>query len=137
MIALAAAIRDYWHAVERDLATLQLDADDIGTPKLPVTKLISIVLAAPPGTACHHFSPDAWSRTDELLATLSEQQAGVVTLNARYARPQVDSTPQKPYSELAALPSYRGIVLEAHPADEFTVRLKERQRIAREGAHTS
>jgi hypothetical protein len=137
MIALATAIRTYWHAVERDLATMGLDADDIGTSKLPVTKLISIVLAAPPGTACHHFNPDAWSRTDELIATLGEQQAGVVTLNGRYARPEVDSTTQKPYSELGAAAPYQGIQLEALPNDEFTVKLKERQRERREGAKTS
>lgn len=137
MTALAAAIRLHWHAVERDLASLNLDADDIGGPKLPLTKLISIVLAAPPGSACHHFNPNAWSRTDELLATLGEQQAGVVSLNARYPRPEVDSTPIKPATELSRAAPYRGIVLDALPNDEFTVRLKERQRIAREEASTS
>lgn len=137
MIALAAAIRDYWHAVERDLATMQLDADDIGTAKLPDTKLISIVLAAPPGTACHHFNPHAWSRTDELIATLGEQQAGVVTLNGRYPRPLVDSTPQKRYSPMDGMLPYRGIVFDAMPNDEFVVTLKERQRRAREEAKTS
>jgi hypothetical protein len=137
MIALAAAIRDHWHAVERDLATMGLDADDIGGPKLPDTKLISIVLAAPPGSACHHFDPNAWSRTDELIATLSEQQAGIVTLDARYERPQVDSTPQKRPSPMDGMMPYRGITLDALPNDEFTVKLKERQRKAREGAKTS
>lgn len=137
MIALAAAIRNHWHAVERDLATLQLDADDIGTAKLPVTKFISIVLAAPPGSACHHFNPNAWSRIEELIATLGEQQAGIVNLSARYERPEVDTTPQKPYSPMDNMPDYRGIQLEAYPADEFTVKLKERQRKAREEASTS
>jgi hypothetical protein len=137
MIALAAAIRDYWHAVERDLATMGLDADDIGTAKLDDCKFISIVLAAPPGSACHHFNPKAWSRTDELIATLGEQQAGVVTLNGRYERPEVDSTPRKPASVLDGMMPYRGVVLDALPNDEFTVKLKERQRIAREGAKTS
>lgn len=136
MIALAAAIRDYWHAVERDLFTLNFTADDIGV-KLDDCQLISIVLAAPPGTACHHFNPNAWSRTDELIATLGEQQAGVVTLNGRYQRPQVDSTPVKRPSMLDGMTPYRGVVFDALPADEFTVKLKERQRIAREGARTS
>jgi hypothetical protein len=137
MIALAASIRNHWHAVERDLATLNLDADDIGTARLPITKFISIVLAAPPGTACHHFNPNAWSRTDELLATLGEQQAGVVSLNARYARPEVDSAPLRPNTELTRAQPYRGITLDSLPNDEFTVRLKERQRKAREEASTS
>lgn len=136
MIALAAAIRDYWHAVERDLIDLGFTADDIGV-KLDDCQLISIVLAAPPGTACHHFNPNAWSRTDELLATLGEQQAGVVTLSGRYERPQVDSTPRKPASVLDGMTPYRGVVLDALPNDEFMVKLKERQRIAREGAKTS
>ena len=134
MIALAAAIKNYWHAVERDLAALQLDADDIGTPKLPISKLISIVLAAPPGTAVHHFDPNAWSRTDELIANLGEQYAGVLSLNARYERPHVDSAPVKPRSEFDSLAPYKGIQLEAAPVDEFTTRLRERQREAREKA---
>lgn len=133
MIALAAAIRNHWHAVERDLLAMGKSADDIGT-KLTTAELISVVLAAPPGTAVHHFDPNAWSRTDELIANLGEQQAGLFSLNARYARPQVDSTPVKPYSEFDTLAPYRGIQLEAAPVDEFTVKLKERQRIAREGA---
>lgn len=136
MIALAAAVRDYWHAVERDLFTLGFTADDIGT-KLDDCQLISIVLAAPPGTACHHFNPKAWSRTDELIATLGEQQAGIVTLDARYERPEVDSTPAKRPSVLDGMMPYRGVVLEALPNDEFVVKLKERQRKAREGAKTS
>jgi hypothetical protein len=133
MIALAAAIKDHWHAVERDLLAIGYHADDIGT-KLTTCELISIVLASPPGTAVHHFDPNAWSRTDELIANLGEQQAGLLNLNARYARPQVDSTPVKPYSEFEHLAPYKGIILEAAPVDEFTAKLKERQRIAREGA---
>jgi hypothetical protein len=132
MIALAAAIKKYWHAVERDLLDLGYHADDIGT-KLTTCELISVVLAAPPGTAVHAFNPDAWSRTDELIANLGEQHAGLLSLNARYARPQVDSSFVKPYSEFDSLPPYKGIVLDAAPVDEFTAKLKERQQILREG----
>lgn len=134
MIALAAVIKNHWHAVERDLLALGFHADDIGT-KLDTGELISIVLAAPPGTAVHHFNPNAWSRTDELIANLGEQQAGLLNLNARYARPQVDSAPVKS-GELESLPPYKGIVFDAAPVDEFTAKLKERQRIAREEAQT-
>lgn len=133
MIALAAAIKDYWHAVERDLFALGRTADDIGTDKLTTCQLISIVLAAPPGTAVHAFNPNAWSRTDELIANLGEQQAGLVSLNARYARPQVDSSFVKPRTEFDSLPPYEGIPLDAAPVDEFTAKLKERQRFWREG----
>lgn len=133
MIALAMSIRDHWHAVERDLYTLGLTADDIGGPKLGCAQLISIVLAAPPNTAVH-AAQGTWTRTEELIANLSEQQAGVVGLNARYARPGVDSAPVKPKGAFEAMPAYNGILLDAEPVDEFTVKLKERQRIAREEA---
>jgi hypothetical protein len=131
MIALAACIKDHWHAVERDLLALGYHADDIGT-NLTTCELISIVLAAHPGTAIHHFDPTRWSRTDELIANLGEQQAGLLNLSARYARPQVDSTPVKPQSEFDTLPPYKGVQLESFPHDEFTVKLRERQRQARE-----
>lgn len=132
MIALAAAIRNHWNAVERDLLALGYHADDIGT-KLTTCELISIVVAAPPGTAVHHFDPNAWSRTDELLANLGEQHAGVLSLNARYARPQVDSAPMaKPLSGPGTLAPYGGVQLESAPVDEFTAKLKARQAKARE-----
>lgn len=133
MIALAAAMKDNWHAVERDLFALNRTVDDIGTEKLTLCQLISIVLAAPPGTAVHTFS-GGWSRTEELLANLGEQKAGLLSLDGRYARPQVDSTPVKPYSEFDNLAPYKGQLFDAAPVDEFTTKLKERQRIAREEA---
>ena len=136
MMALAACFKDHWHAVERDLFDLGFTVDDIG-PNLSPCQLISIVLAAPPGTAVHHYDPTRWSRTDELLANLGEQQAGVLTLDGRYERPQVDSTPgPKPLTDTKGVVTapFMGIPLEAHPVDEFTVRLRDRQRKAREEA---
>lgn len=133
MIALAAAIKNYWHAVERDLLALNFTADDIGV-NLSTAQLISIVLASPTGSAVARFDPAIWSRTDELIANLGEQQAGLVSLNARYERPQVDTRPVRQQTAMDSLPAYRGIEFEAHPVDEFTAKLKEKQRIAREGA---
>lgn len=133
MIALAACIKNHWHAVERDLLALGYHADDIGT-KLSTCELISVVLAAPSGTAVHQFDPTRWSRTDELLANLGEQQSGLLKLDARYQRSGVDSAPVKPYSEFDTLAPYRGIVLESAPVDEFTAKLKARQQERREQA---
>lgn len=136
MITLAACIKDHWHAVERDLLALGYHADDIGT-NLTTCELISIVLAAHPGTAVHHFDPTRWSRTDELIANLGEQQAGLLNLSGRYERPQVDSLPVKPRSEIDNLLPYKGIQLDAYdndgtPNSPFMTRLRERQRRARE-----
>lgn len=132
MMALAAAIKDHWHAVERDLLTMGYHADDIGT-KLDTCELISIVVAAPPGTAVHHADPTRWSKTEELIANLGEQQAGLLSLDARYARPQVDSSPVKRLTEFDTLAPYKGIALDASPVDEFTAKLKARQEALRKG----
>jgi hypothetical protein len=119
MIALAACIRDHWHAVERDLMTLGRTAD------------------APPGSAVHHFDPNRWSSTDELLANLGEQQAGLLSLSGRYPRPQVDSSPVKPSTGMEQLANWRGIQLDSEPNDgtpnsPFMQRLRARQQRARE-----
>jgi hypothetical protein len=137
MIALAACIKDHWHAVERDLFALGRTADDIGTDRLTVCQLISVVLAAPPGSAVHHYDPNAWSRTDELIANLGEQHAGLLNLSARYARPQVDSSLVKPRSEIETLPNWDGIQLDSEendgtPNSPFMRRLRARQQQARE-----
>lgn len=133
MIALTACVANQWHALERDLLDLGYHADDIGT-KLTICELISVVLAAPPGTAVHASDPSRWTRTDELIANLGEQQAGLLNLSARYQRGQVDTTP--PPKALGApgetfRPMY-GIQMDALPVDEFTVKLREKQRKARE-----
>jgi hypothetical protein len=129
MIALARATSFHWHAVERDLLDLGYTADDIGT-KLSVWQLVSIVVAAPPGTAVHHAVGN-WTRQEDLLAQLGEQRAGLVHLNARYPRPGVDSSPG---SSMSAMPDYKGIKLDAEGGpDEFTRKLKARQQLLREG----
>lgn len=130
MIALAECVRNHWHAVQRDLLSMGFHADDIGT-KLSLWELVSIVIASPPHTAVHHAT-GGWSKEAQLLANYSEQKAGLIGLNARYARPGVDSREVKPLTEFDTLAPYKGIVLESYPADEFTVRLKERQRLTRE-----
>jgi hypothetical protein len=136
MIALARACSFHWHAVERDLLSLGYTADDIGS-KLTVWQLVSIVVAAPPGTAVHHAVGN-WTRQEDILATLAEQQAGVAHVNARYERPGVDSRPGQTPSAISHMPDYQGVRLDAeYGPDEFTAKLKERQRLAREGMNKS
>lgn len=132
MIALSECIKDHWHSVERDLLTLGFTADDIGG-RLSICQLISIVLASQPGTSVHHFA-GGWSREAELMANLSEQKAGLLDLQARYARDGVDPTVVRRQTEMDRLPPFMGQPLESAPVDEFTAKLKERQRIAREEA---
>lgn len=132
LITLACVMTDHWHAVQRDLLALGLRADDIGTPKLTLWELVSIVVGSQPGTAVHYWT-NGWSREAELLANLGEQQAGLHHLNARYFRPGVDSTPVASRTGIASMADYKGIKLEPLASDEFTQRLKERQAMARKG----
>lgn len=127
MIALTEAIRDNWHAVERDLLDLGYHADDIGS-RLTLCELISVVVAAQSGTAVHYAMTGGWSKEAELLANLGEQQAGIFGLNARYPRPGVNSSNAKPMSEFDRLAPYKGIALEAADSpSEFMSKLRERQ----------
>lgn len=126
-----------WHAVERDLLALGYRREDIGTPKLTLWELISIVVAAPPGTAVHHAQTRQGSLSQEaqLLADLGEQYAGLINLRSRYARPGSDSSFRPPMQgTIAALPDYSGVSLDAYPAEEFKQRLAEMQRERREKA---
>jgi hypothetical protein len=48
------AIGFHWHAVQRDLLVLGLHATDLFTPKLTAPEVLSLIVAAPPGSSvCH------------------------------------------------------------------------------------
>jgi len=117
MMALTRVMGTNWHAVERDLLALGFHADDIGTPKLSVWELISIVVAAPPGSAVH-FKTGSWSKEAEMLANLGEQQAGLLSLEGRYPRPgvQYQHTPRYSVDEKPAF----GVSMQSFTVDEFT-----------------
>ena len=95
-MTLARVIRRHWHAVQRDVLQLGYRKADMFT-RLTVNEMISIVLAAPPGTAVHHAVNGGWTMTDHLLATGFEQQAGLTQLPRRIERPGVtDTRPSRP-----------------------------------------
>lgn len=90
---LARICGQHKHAVERDLIALGFNgAEDVGTPRLSLWKFAAIVLASPPNSAVYHAETRSGDMTKEaqLLANLSEQQAGLMTLPARYKRDGVD-----------------------------------------------
>ena len=118
---LLRVINTKWHAVERDLLALGYHADDIGTSKLTLWELISIVCAAPPGSAVHHAT-GSWSKESEMLANLSEQQAGLLSVNGRYERPGVQYQPVTRTS-INEKPAF-GITMQAMTPEELTAKLK-------------
>lgn len=119
MMTLCRVMHQHWHAVERDLFALGCTADDIGTPKLTLWQLISIVVAAPPGTAVRDALDGGWTQTDRLLANLGEQQAGVLNLTGRYPRPGVSPEQAQTHRSATGFKPYGGIELDVMTVDEF------------------
>jgi hypothetical protein len=135
MMALARICKKHRQAVERDLIALGFSGtEDVGTPKLSLWKFAAIVLASPPNSAVYHaetrqgtMSPEA-----QLLANLSEQQAGLMTLPSRYDRVGVDSAPvavPAASDTLAELPSMQmggtAVSLDAFDTPEELKRKRE------------
>lgn len=79
----------HWHAVQRDLLTLGLHAVDMFTERLTAGEVMSMIIGAPPGTSVRYVMDGGYTLTDHYLAILSEQQAGLVTLQSRHQRPGV------------------------------------------------
>lgn len=97
MITLTRVIADHWHAVERDLLALGFHASDLGTAKLSIWELISIVVAAPPNSAVYHY------------------QGLPVPVQPDYTM----TGPPKPTPEIEMMDDYNGIRFEAMPPDEL------------------
>jgi hypothetical protein len=148
MMTLTRIMCQNWHAVERDLLDLNWhrDADDgrikhmLTGSEITLWQLISIVVAAPPGTAVYHAETRSGTLTPEaqLMANLSEQQAGLIGVERRYQRAGVDSQFKPPrYGTMEALPNYKGVALTALPVNEHQAKLKELQEAARARAKVS
>jgi hypothetical protein len=74
--------------VQRDLLVLGYHVADMFT-RLSASEVLSVIMAAPPGSAVRHAFDGGWTTTDHLLATMSEQQDGLVRVKDRYPRPGV------------------------------------------------
>jgi len=135
MMTLVRVISEHWHAVERDLLSFGLHADDIGTPKLSCWEFISMVVAAPPNSAVFH-ADKRWSQTDELMANLGEQQAGHLNLSGRYPRPGVDAAEQPSSIGNNYQIGDMSVRLDALPVVDFKAKLEKAQAAARSAAES-
>lgn len=109
----------YWHWVERDLLDMGYRADDIGTPKLTLWELISIVVAAPVDSAVREKMDGGWNKTDQLIANLAEQQAGVLQLTGRYPRPGVSAGQGNSRTTIGGWQPINGVKFETYEPQEF------------------
>jgi hypothetical protein len=124
IITLVRICCEHHHAVERDLISLGFNGlEDLGTPRLTLWKLNSIVWGSPPGSAVYHAETrqGTYSQTDQILAGL-----------------RGGGTPEPPHvtykvDELAALPTWtppgrkNPFALDAMPVDELR-NLREQKR---------
>lgn len=74
-------------AVNRDLCALGYQGRQA---LIDPQDFIDIVLASYPGTAVRYAVDEGWPQTDQLLANLAEQHAGLTELPTRYARPGIE-----------------------------------------------
>jgi hypothetical protein len=126
-VTLARVLRRHGHAVQRDLLTLGYRKTDMFTA-LTVDEMVAVVVAAPPGTAVHHAVNGGYTLTDHLLATMSEQQAGLVDLRARHARPGVtDVRPTRPPDMSDYSQPTKTLRFDVMPIDEFEARQRGAQ----------
>jgi len=101
-MTLTRVMGDHWHAVERDLLSLGYHADDIGT-KLSLWELVSIVVAAPPGSAVYHYQGRPTPVQPDYTAT----------------------GPPAPQSDFERMEDYKGVRLQAMPIDELKSKREE------------
>lgn len=80
--------------MERDLIELGKD-EDFDAGRLPLGKLVSIVLGSQPGTAVYHSVHKGWTPQLHMMANQLEQHAGVLDVQRRIPRPGVpEEVPQ-------------------------------------------
>lgn len=64
----------YWHALQRDLLGLGLRAADMFTPKLTAPEVLSLIVAAPAGSAIRDALSEGYV-SNQLVAALKAQAA--------------------------------------------------------------
>jgi hypothetical protein len=104
MMTLARVVADHPHAVQRDLLCHRFRYADFGMPgmtELGLRHFVAFVIGAPPVSALGQAVNEGWPKTDQLLANLAEQHAGLIALRSRYPRPGIPDTPDTPEPEVA------------------------------------
>lgn len=67
-LALLSLLDQFWGAAERDLYSVPLRWEDVGTDRLPWHAFVSMMLNAPPGTAVYHQITEGWDVLERLNA---------------------------------------------------------------------
>lgn len=98
----------HWHAIKRELWELGRDELELDQGTLPVHDLLTVVVSCGTNSALFRLM-DGWSKTDQLIANLGEQQAGLIDLQRRHPRPGVPiEAPRDPMTNQATQAAARG-----------------------------
>lgn len=148
-MALVRICGEHWHAVERDLLSLNWAWERsekrfkhiVTGQELSLWTLVSIVVSSPPGTAVYHAETRSGTMTpdQQMLASMSGYQVPQDNSPVWGAQGQpmsgglwgADSTPgQIPQirtkaDSFAALPNWGGMKLDALPVDELVRKREE------------
>lgn len=100
---------------------------DMFTERLPLDEVIALCVANYPGTATYFAINGGWTTADHLLATLVEQDAGLVRIESRAERPGVTKARKEGPVQLGAKDSQR-ISFDAMPLDQFAKKYPARHR---------
>lgn len=89
--------------------------------RFTVDEMVSIVVAAQPGTAVYHAISGGWTISDHLIATLYEHQAGLASLPNRIPRPGVTDLRPGRLPDLRD-PKTKKLLFDSMTIDEFEAR---------------
>lgn len=87
--------------------------------------MISIVVGSDPNSAVYYAVNGGFSLTDHLLATMYEQQAGLVAPRERIARPGVVDTRPSKLPDLRD-PKTKRLIFDSMTIEEYEARRKAR-----------
>jgi hypothetical protein len=95
-LALLSLLAQFWGAAERDLYSIPLRWEDIGTDVLPWHAFVSMMLNAPPGSAVYHQITEGWDVLERLTALLLDTQRTALWTKSKDAHAKPPRNRPKP-----------------------------------------
>lgn len=95
-LALLSLLAQYWGAAERDLYSIPLRWEDVGTDVLPWHAFVSMMLNAPPGTAVHYQMTEGYDVAERLLALNLDAQKMLLWTKSKDAHAKPPRNRPKP-----------------------------------------
>jgi hypothetical protein len=121
----------HWHAVQLDIRHMfGCHKRDMFTARLQLDEVIALCVANYPGTATYYAINNGWTTADHLLATMVEQDAGLIRIASRAPRPGITDTPgpKKAPAPLRKEAGIQRISFTAMPLSEFVTKFPNQSR---------